>query len=68
MGTKTKYKFRINHDRAWAWHIGINFCIEKKSSFDGKRDIYLFLCLGTHDFAIGLMHEWETDLDYEPQD
>ena len=62
MGTKTKYGFRIKHDRAWAWHIGINFCVEEKSSYDGNRDIYLFLCFGRHDFSIGFLHEWGTDL------
>uniref|UniRef100_UPI004057A784 hypothetical protein n=1 Tax=Acetatifactor sp. TaxID=1872090 RepID=UPI004057A784 len=62
MGTKTKYGFRLKHDIAWAWHIGINFCVEGKSSYDGKRDVYLFFCLGRHDFSIGFIHEWGTDI------
>ena len=59
-------KFRVKHDRAWAWHIGLFFCVEPKpepQDFEvlgtGKRDIYLFLCLGRHDFSIGLLTEPE---------
>ena len=62
MGTKTKYGFRIKHDIAWAWHIGIHFCVEPKSDYDGNREMYLFLCFGMHDFTIGFIHDWGTDL------
>ncbi len=51
-------KFRVTHDKAWAWHIGICFCVEPKSIVTGKRDIYLFLCLGMHDFSIGMITEY----------
>lgn len=61
MGQKLKYVFKIKHDIAWAWHIGIHFCIEPKSDYDGKRDMYLFLCLGRHDFTIGFIHDYEDD-------
>lgn len=33
-------KFRIKHDKAWAWHIGLFFCVEPKDE-TGKRDIYI---------------------------
>lgn len=55
--SKYKYKFGIKHDEAWGWHIGINFCISPKSNF-GKREIYLFICLGRHDFTIGKYYEY----------
>jgi len=48
-------KFGIKHDRAWSWHIGFCLCTEPKSRTTGKRDIYLLICLGTHDFSIGMM-------------
>lgn len=51
-------KFRIKHDKAWVWHIGLFFCVEPKDE-TGKRDIYLFFCFGTHDFSIGLLSEPE---------
>ena len=55
MGDKGTYKFGVVHDRSWGWHIGIHFCISPK--FDnGKREIYLFVCLGTHDFSIGFLN------------
>lgn len=58
MPSKAKdYRFKFRHDEAFAWHIGINFCIEPKH-YDGKRDIYLFFCIGKHDFSIGFMHVW----------
>lgn len=58
MGSKSKRKFCIKHDRAWAWHIGLFFCIEPRCA-DGKRDYYLFFCIGKHDFTIGMIHEYE---------
>lgn len=62
MGNKSSgYKFTINHSRAWAWHIGVNFCVEPKNDIDGHRDIYLFICLGKHDFSIGFLHWWKCD-------
>lgn len=62
MGNKSSgYKFMARHDIAWAWHIGIHFCVEPKNEVDGKRDIYLFICLGRHDFTIGCLHFWNED-------
>lgn len=52
-------KFRIKHDKAWAWHIGLFFCVEPKSELIGKRDVYLFFCFGRHDISIGLISEPE---------
>ena len=60
MGIKCKYGFIIKHDRAWAWHIGLFFCIEPKCE-DGKRDVYLFFCFGKHDFSIGFLHEYDEE-------
>ena len=60
MGSRSKYKFTIQHDKAWAWHIGIFFCVEPKSE-DGKRDVYLFLCAGRHDISIGLLHIYDEE-------
>jgi hypothetical protein len=51
---KYKYKFTIEHDKSWGWHIGAFFCISPKDEF-GFREIYLFLCLGRHDFSIGFL-------------
>uniref|UniRef100_A0AAU8AZR0 Uncharacterized protein n=1 Tax=Dulem virus 35 TaxID=3145753 RepID=A0AAU8AZR0_9CAUD len=55
MNSKYIYRFGFKHDEAWAWHIGLFFCIEPKC-MDGKRDMYLFFCVGKHDFSIGFMH------------
>lgn len=57
---KFVYKFTFKHDKAWAWHIGINLCIHPKDVF-GKRDIYLFICLGRHDFSIGMMNVYKEE-------
>lgn len=57
MPTYVKRKFRVKHDKAWAWHIGLFFCVEPKSELTGKRDVYLFFCIGRHDFSIGLISE-----------
>ena len=57
MPEKYVRKFRVKHDKAWAWHIGLFLCIEPKSELTGKRDIYLSFCLGTHDFSIGIITE-----------
>ncbi len=51
----------VKHSEAWSWHIGVNFCVEPKNAIDGHRDIYLFICIGKHDFAIGLLHWWKYD-------
>lgn len=51
-------KFRIKHDISWAWHVGIFFCIEPRIE-SINRDFYLFLCLGRHDFSIGMITEYE---------
>lgn len=61
MPEKNKYvrKFRFKHDKAWAWHIGMFFCIEPKSEVINKRDWYLFFCIGTHDFSIGMITDTE---------
>jgi|GEM_PF-2896304 len=56
-------KFRIRHDKAWSWHLGIFFCVEPKRN-NGKRDVYLFLALGTHDISIGMISEYEGDEEY----
>jgi hypothetical protein len=58
--SKYEYKFTCKHDEAWAWHVGINFCISPKDNF-GKREIYLFICLGKHDFAIGMLHVYKEE-------
>lgn len=63
MPSKYQYKFTIKHDKAWAWHIGAFLCVEPKA-YDGKRDIYLFFCLGKHDFSIGWLHVY----DYKCED
>lgn len=55
-------KFRFKHDKSWAWHIGIFFCIEPKQEMSGKRDVYLFFCIGWHDFSIGMITEYDEDL------
>ena len=56
MGNKYKYKLTVKHDKAWAWHIGAFLCIEPKCIFSEKRDVYLYFCIGKHDFSIGFMH------------
>lgn len=58
MPSKFKYKFGFKHDEAWGWHIGLNFCMSSKD-VNGNREIYLFLCLGKHDFSIGFMNFYE---------
>ena len=60
MSEEVIYKFAIKHDKAWAWHTGIFFCVEPKYD-DGKRDVYLLMCFGRHDFSIGLLHLWDED-------
>lgn len=52
-------KFRIKHDRSWAWHMGLFLCVEPKTDL-GKRDFYLFFCLGRHDFSIGMITEYDS--------
>lgn len=47
-------RFRAKHDIAWAWHIGIFFCIEPRNSI-GQRNIYLLFCFGHHDLSIGMI-------------
>ena len=66
MPEKVKWtrKFRITHDRAWAWHIGLFLCVDPKSTVTGKRDIYLFFCLGIHDFSIGMITKFDEDEEY----
>lgn len=63
MPERSKYvrKFRIKHDEAWSWHIGIFFCIEPKNEINNKRDFYLFLCFGKHDISIGMITNYEED-------
>lgn len=60
--SKFTYKFAFKHTEAWGWHIGIHFCIEPKA-MDGKRDAYLFICLGKHDFTIGMIHVYNEEED-----
>ena len=56
MTSKYKNKFTIKHDKSsWGWHIGAFFCISPKEA-NGKREIYLFLCFGKHDFSIGFLN------------
>ena len=63
MSRKGKYRFAFRHDKAWAWHLGAFFVVEEKMSEDGKRDIYLFFCIGRHDFSIGFMHCYDEQQD-----
>lgn len=49
-----KHKFTIKHDKAHAFHIGAFLCIDPYSC-TGKKEIYLFLCFGKHDFSIGFL-------------
>lgn len=58
MSDKSTYRFGVKHDRAWGWHIGVNFCIAPKD-INGNREIYLFVCIGKHDFSIGFINFWE---------
>lgn len=53
-----KYKFRIIHNKSFAWHIGIHFCIMPKDIFS-KREVYLSLYLGRHDISIGYIGKTE---------
>ena len=55
MPFKYKYKFTIKHDKSWGWHTGAFLCITPKDVY-GKREIYLFLCFGRHDFSIGYLN------------
>ena len=56
METKSNYKFTFKHDISWGWHIGAFFCVTPKAN-DGHREVYLFFCLGKHDFSIGWMFD-----------
>ena len=58
MSDKSTYRFGVKHDRSWGWHIGVNFCIAPKD-INGNREIYLFVCVGKHDFSIGFINFWE---------
>ena len=50
--------FKIKHDKGEdRFHIGIFFCIDYKDIM-GKRDKYLFICPGLHDFSIGIMSDY----------
>lgn len=55
MLSKYVYKFGVQHDKAWGWHAGIHFCITPADVFV-HREIYLFICLGHHDFSIGFLN------------
>ncbi len=55
MNERKPFRFGVIHDRAWGWHFGVHFCISPKE-LDGNREIYLFICLGKHDFIIGFLH------------
>lgn len=45
-------------------HMGLFLCVEPKSTVTGKRDIYLFFCLGMHDFSIGMITKFDEDEEY----
>lgn len=63
MGFDNGYKrgFKIKHDKEYdRFHIGVFFCIDYKD-IKGKRDKYLFICLGFHDFSIGVMTDYEDE-------
>ena len=55
-----KYKFGFKHDEAWGWHVGAFLCISPKD-VDGHREVYLFFCIGKHDFSIGFMNLYEEE-------
>lgn len=38
--------------------MGLFLCVEPKTDL-GKRDFYLFFCLGRHDFSIGMITEYD---------
>lgn len=55
-----KREFIISHEKtSGRFHWGIHFFIDYKDR-DGKRDIYMFLCLGKHEISIG----WMADRDW----
>lgn len=58
MAERIRRRFQFKHDKAWAWHIGVFFCVEPKDE-TGQRDIYLLFCIGTHDFSIGWLSDYE---------
>ena len=62
MPEKWKYGFRIKYEKAWAWHIGLFFCIHPKD-VNGKREVYLFFCLGRHDISIGFMADYNDPME-----
>ena len=55
MNSKWVYKFAFKHDIAWSWDIGAFFCVSPKD-IRLNREIYLFFCIGKHDFSIGMLN------------
>lgn len=52
-------RFKIKHDKLdGRFHIGIFFCVDYRD-YMGNRDKYLFVCLGFHEFSIGIMRDYE---------
>lgn len=61
MGDRYNHKFGIKLTDTWGWHIGVNFCISPKAN-NGKREVYLLVCLGNHDLVIGyIIHDNEEE-------
>ena len=48
-------KFRVEVDTiSGRWHVGIFFCSDFKNIL-GKRDKYVFICLGHKEISIGMI-------------
>ena len=52
MGNKYKKGFFAIHDKAYDYHIGAFLCCDTS-----MKEIYLFFCIGKHDFSIG--YRWK---------
>ena len=74
-----KMMWGAKHDKAYAFHIGLFFCIDYNtinlfiSEEDKEKmpwykklkyyEYYLFFCIGTHDFTIGRIVKTYDELD-----
>jgi hypothetical protein len=59
MGDKYIRKFRVEINTiSYRWHVGIFFCNDFKNIL-GKRDKYVFICLGHKEISIGMITKHE---------
>ena len=59
MGDKYIRKFRVEVNTVYGrWHVGIFFCSDFKNIL-GKRDKYVFICLGHKEISIGMITKYE---------